>query len=156
MELLIYGLYTTNKLNKIIVIYEVIMNQTSPVALPPTKLVVEGLRPSDQFPLEIVHRILEYDGRIKYRHGKYMNQIAQDDDRYKMLLPVPKIHSFIDNHHYFYMTVSDSRNRNIIIIYCKEDICYKYTILRKPKPKPKPTLWSDIIKYLYDLCRKFI
>ena len=39
----------------------------------------------NQFPLEIVHRILEYDGRIKYRYGKYMNQIAQDDDRYQML-----------------------------------------------------------------------
>ena len=36
----------------------------------------------NRFPLEIVNRILEYDGRIKYRHGKYMNQIAQDDDRY--------------------------------------------------------------------------
>ena len=36
-------------------------------------------------PLEIVHRILEYDGRIIYRHGKYMNQIAQDDYRYHLL-----------------------------------------------------------------------
>ena len=42
-------------------------------------------------PLEIVHRILEYDGRIKYRHGKYMNQIASDDERYKMLLTLPII-----------------------------------------------------------------
>ena len=39
----------------------------------------------NRLPLEIVHRILEYDGRIKYRHGKYMNQIAQDDDRYHLL-----------------------------------------------------------------------
>ena len=31
-------------------------------------------------PLEIVYRILEYDGRIKYRNGKYMNQIASDDE----------------------------------------------------------------------------
>jgi len=42
-------------------------------------------------PLELVHRILEYDGRIKYRHGNYMNQIAQDDYRYKMLLTLPII-----------------------------------------------------------------
>ena len=41
-------------------------------------------------PLEIVHRILEYDGRIKYRNGKYMNQIAQDDDRYQMLQGIPQ------------------------------------------------------------------
>ena len=44
-------------------------------------------------PLEIVHRILEYDGRIKYRNGKYMNQIAQYDDRYKMLQGIPQFYS---------------------------------------------------------------
>ena len=43
----------------------------------------------NRFPQEIVHRILEYDGRIKYRHGKYMNQIAQDDYRYHLLRKIP-------------------------------------------------------------------
>jgi len=50
----------------------------------------------NRFPLEIVNRILEYDGRIKYRHGKYMNQIAQDDDRYKMLQSMPHIYTCKD------------------------------------------------------------
>jgi hypothetical protein len=45
------------------------------------------------FPLEIVHRILEYDGRIKYRHGKYMNQIAKYDERYEMLQGIPQFYS---------------------------------------------------------------
>jgi hypothetical protein len=44
-------------------------------------------------PLEIVHRILEYDGSIKCRNGKYMNQIAQDDDRYQMLRGIPQFYS---------------------------------------------------------------
>ena len=44
-------------------------------------------------PIELVRRILEYDGRIKYRNGKYVNQIAQDDDRYKMLQGIPQFHS---------------------------------------------------------------
>ena len=44
-------------------------------------------------PLEIVHHILQYDGRIKFRHGKYMNQIAQDDDRYQMLQGIPQFYS---------------------------------------------------------------
>ena len=55
----------------------------------------------NQFPLEIVHRILEYDGRIKYRHGKYVNQIAPDDDRYKILKQIPKIRQ---HKHVFYTT----------------------------------------------------
>ena len=110
-----------------------------------------------------------------------MNQIAQDDDRYKMLLPVPKIHSFIDNHHYFYMTVSDSRNRNIIIIYCEKHIKFnlceelslidtysntryvKYIynnqgfqyILTIYKP-PTPTFIESVLQKLNDLCSKFI
>ena len=36
-------------------------------------------------PLEIVHKILAYDGRIKYRNGKYMDQICKDDYRYHLL-----------------------------------------------------------------------
>ena len=51
------------------------------------------LRNMNRLPLELVHRILEYDGRIKYRHGKYMIQIAQDDVRYEMLKEMPKIAS---------------------------------------------------------------
>ena len=135
----------------------------------------------NRFPLEIVHRILEYYGRIKYRHGKYMNQISKNDDRYKMLLPVPKKYSFIDNHRYFYMTVSDSRNRNIIIIYCEKHIkfnlceelslIYTYSntryvkyiynnqgfkyILTIYKP-PTSTFIESVLQYLYDLCSKFI
>ena len=45
----------------------------------------------NRFPLEIVHRILEYHGSIKYRKGKFMNQISPEDDRYEMLLSIPII-----------------------------------------------------------------
>ena len=45
----------------------------------------------EQFPLEIVHRILDYDGRIKCRNGKFMNQISTEDDRYCMLQNMPKL-----------------------------------------------------------------
>jgi hypothetical protein len=68
----------------------------------------------NRFPLEIAHRILEYDGRIKYRHGKYMNQIAPDDDRYRMLLTVPKIATCYN--HYLCMTITGNGNK----IYCEK------------------------------------
>ena len=80
----------------------------------------------NRLPLEIVHRILEYDGRIKYRHGKYMNQISPDDNRYKMLLTVPQILPY-PNHiqipsnfvlqslsEHGYLLISDTSNK----IYC--------------------------------------
>jgi hypothetical protein len=92
------------------------MNQTSQVALPHTKLVVEGLRPSDLLPLEIVHRILEYDGRIKYRNGKYMNQISPDDDRYAMLQNMPLIQPFNKNNNNFWSIFIFTDNK-IICLY---------------------------------------
>jgi hypothetical protein len=36
-------------------------------------------------PREILHIILEYDGRIKYRNGMYINSIAKHDDRYRSI-----------------------------------------------------------------------
>ena len=44
-------------------------------------------------PADIIHYILSYNETLKLRHGKYMNQIAQDDDRYKMLQGIPQFHS---------------------------------------------------------------
>jgi len=130
----------------------------------------------NRFPLEIVHRIFEYDGRIKYRNGKYMNQIAQDDVRYQMLQTMPQIKPFPNYIQSWYMSIYGSNkqcffekyetvwfsekprihvyNTNEIGVsyFKKQDICYKFTFLRQPKP----TLFSYIIKYLYSLCCKFI
>ena len=131
-------------------------------------------------PLELIYLILEYDGRIKYRNGKYMNQIAPDDDRYKMLfLTMPKIRLFY--HNFYYMTISDSRNKNINVIYCEKhmkfelgeevSLIYTYSNTRYVRyiynnqgfqyrltiyKPPKPTFIESVIVYLYDLCRKFI
>jgi len=40
-------------------------------------------------PKDIVNHILDYTGQIRYRQGKYMNQIARDDPRYSLLLTMP-------------------------------------------------------------------
>jgi hypothetical protein len=128
-------------------------------------------------PLEIVHRILEYEGRIKYRHGKYMNQISQDDDRYKMLLTVPKIETCY--HHYLYMTITGNGNK----IYCEKNVspyllkelimikiysdtgkvsyCYKYQgfhyyfIIYKTSPPPT-SFTVSFLQNLYYLCSIFV
>jgi len=39
-------------------------------------------------PKEIINIILEYDGRIKYRKGKYINIIDKKDCRYNIIQPV--------------------------------------------------------------------
>ena len=39
-------------------------------------------------PKELLHIILNYDGRIKYRNGKYMNTLNDDDERYDIIKPI--------------------------------------------------------------------
>ena len=99
-----------------------------------------------------------------------MNQIAQDDDRYEMLLTVPKIETCYN--HYLCMTITGNGNK----IYCEKNVspyllkeliminiysdtgkvsyCYKYQgfhyyfIIYKTQ---QPTLFSYITEYLYNL-----
>ena len=51
-------------------------------------------------PKEIIHLILSFEGSIKYRKGRYTNQIVKTDKRYDMFLKIPKpvlyIHPFCD------------------------------------------------------------
>lgn len=44
----------------------------------------------EYLPREIINIILEYTGVIKYRNGKYMNQILRDDIRYHMIKTISK------------------------------------------------------------------
>lgn len=39
-------------------------------------------------PNDILNIILEYDGRIKYKNGKYVNVIHKNDKRYNMISPI--------------------------------------------------------------------
>lgn len=39
-------------------------------------------------PKDLLHIILDYDGRIKYRKGEYVNIIHKNDLRYNILIPI--------------------------------------------------------------------
>jgi len=41
-------------------------------------------------PLEVLHKVLEYDGKIVHRRGKYIDRISSDDRRYRLLRKIPK------------------------------------------------------------------
>ena len=42
----------------------------------------------NRLPKDILHIILDYSGKIKYRKGKYINCIETADERYSIIVPV--------------------------------------------------------------------
>lgn len=77
-------------------------------------------------PHDIVHNILSYNDKIKYRNGKYMNQICKNDTRYKLLLKIPPIRvNYFDHDIYeiFYKPTNTSLyietiNNKIWYVFC--------------------------------------
>jgi len=39
-------------------------------------------------PKDLLHIILEYDGKIKYKNGRYVNIIHKNDERYDIITPI--------------------------------------------------------------------
>ena len=50
-----------------------------------------------RLPKELKNIILEYDGSIKYRKGKYINQISHNDVRYELIKKVIQPSIFFEN-----------------------------------------------------------
>ena len=46
------------------------------------------MTPQYNIPKELLNIILDYDGRIKYKNGKYVNIIHPNDERYNIIQPV--------------------------------------------------------------------
>ena len=62
-------------------------------------------------PHDIILLILDFDGRSKYRHGKFMRPMSKLDKRYQMLQDVPK-----KEHRAFSKFILMNENRFIIFL----------------------------------------
>lgn len=76
-------------------------------------------------PEDIVYHILSYSDTIKYRNGKYMNQICKQDERYSILRKITPIRANIVYSHVYETYTStysglfvDLENNSVVYTFC--------------------------------------
>jgi hypothetical protein len=90
----------------------------------------------DCIPKDIVNKILEYYGKIRYKNGKYTNMIIQDDYRYKLIEPLidkkiqilknAEVYKDENNEHQFYFEFGFDNCNQV-------GLCYDYNFTYKDK-----------------------
>ena len=101
-----------------------------------------------QIPIDILIHILNYSGIIKYRYGKFMGQIANDDERYKLLGNITPVKTILFNSYPFaYRRELGKYMVNLKIDTAYEPAKYRFIFQRKREKDDK----SIIILYYFKL-----
>ena len=81
-----------------------------------------SIKEFSELPMEMLIEILLFDGRIKYRNGKFINQILKTDERYNTLLLIKPM-KCINSSGLFNYFLAFSNNHSISYL-IGSDICY--------------------------------
>jgi len=70
-------------------------------------------------PIECINKCINYTGKVTFRHGKYIDRIDKEDERYKMCQKIRPVIKLLRNKYVIYL------RRNIEV---NDGICLYYTL----------------------------
>jgi hypothetical protein len=95
-----------------------------------------------QLPLDLVINVINFGNVIKYRNGKFMNQIDKADERYKILQNISPIKTqFLHDEPWRY--IRDLGDYYMFLYIDKSDVIiprYRYTFQKKRKENDKSSI----------------
>jgi hypothetical protein len=95
-----------------------------------------------QLPLDLVINVINFGNVIKYRNGKFMNQIHENDERYKIIQNVSPIKiEFLYDKPWRY--IRDLGDYYMFLYIDKQDVImprYRYTFQKKRKENDKSSI----------------
>ena len=94
-----------------------------------------------ELPLELIQNIISYNGRLKYRSGKWMDQIDKKDPRYQLYNTIPPHYLTVNKENLFKITIylpiprgylcNHWQHRKIILIHYDKEANILETIYKK-------------------------
>ena len=81
-------------------------------------------------PIDVIYHILLYTGIVKFRNGKYIDQIPKTDDRYKLLETIPRWRYCNINNRciiYVYLKLTSQHSKYMSIIFDFGNNTFEYT-----------------------------
>ena len=114
---------------------------------------VELIDKFKSLPDELIHYIVNYTDVVTYRHGKYINRINKEDERYKILLSISKPIKLTPNNYLLNIgTRKDITNiKYSLVYYINSDIILDLRVLEEGVDGfDKYTITKSYARYIFD------
>jgi len=76
----------------------------------------------NKLPLECINKCINYTGKITFRHGKYIDKIDKEDERYKICKKITPVIKLLRNKYVLFLRRNIEPNDGLCLYYTLNDV----------------------------------